>query len=86
MKRAITHDLLRIPPNTLVKDYKPKYNIIELLEERKVFPFSKVIGMMKFETVKKFYGNRTIVSVMDFNDTKTTSIALKKEQHGKQKS
>lgn len=60
----------------LVKDLIPKYKTIELIESREIFPFGKPIGLFKFEKVKKDYGDRKIVSVMDFNDTHTTSIAI----------
>lgn len=60
----------------LVKDFNPKYKTIELIESREIFPFGKPIGLFKFEKVKKDYGDRKIVSVMDFNDTHTTSIAI----------
>ncbi len=60
----------------LVKDFNPKYKTIELIESREIFPFGKPIGLFKFEKVKKDYGDRKIVSVMDFNDAHTTSIAI----------
>lgn len=60
----------------LVKDFNPKYKTIELIESREIFPFGKPIGLFKLEKVKKDYGDRKIVSVMDFNDTHTTSIAI----------
>lgn len=60
----------------LVKDFNPKYKTIELIESIEIFPFGKPIGLFKFEKVKKDYGDRKIVSVMDFNDTHTTSIAI----------
>lgn len=60
----------------LVKDFNPKYKTIELIESREIFPFGKPIGLFKFKKVKKDYGDRKIVSVMDFNDTHTTSIAI----------
>lgn len=60
----------------LVKDFNPKYKTIGLIESREIFPFGKPIGLFKFEKVKKDYGDRKIVSVMDFNDTHTTSIAI----------
>lgn len=60
----------------LVKDFNPKYKTIELIESREIFPFGKPIGLFKFEKVKKDYRDRKIVSVMDFNDTHTTSIAI----------
>jgi hypothetical protein len=60
----------------LVKDFNPKYKTIELIESREIFPFGMPIGLFKFEKVKKYYGDRKIVSVMDFNDTHTTSIVI----------
>lgn len=68
--------VLREVKDILVKDFNPKYKTIELIESREIFPFGKPIGLFKFEKVKKDYGDRKIVSVMDFNDTHTTSIAI----------
>ena len=70
----------------LVKDFNPKYKTIELIESREIFPFGKPIGLFKFEKVKKDYGDRKIISVMDFNDTHTTSIAIemRKDKEGEQ--
>lgn len=64
----------------LVKDFNPKYKTIELIESREIFPFGKPIGLFKFEKVKKDYGDRKIVSVMDFNDTHTTSISIEQKK------
>lgn len=71
-----SHDLSTDFKGILVKDFNPKYKNIELIESRKIFPFGMPIGLFKFEKVKKDYGDRKIVSVMDFNDTHTTSIAI----------
>ena len=67
----------------LVKDFNSKYKTIELIESREIFPFGKPIGLFKFEKVKKDYGDRKIVSVMDFNDTHTTSICIEQKKKGK---
>ena len=64
----------------LVKNFNPKYKTIELIESREIFPFGKPIGLFKFEKVKKDYGDRKIVSVMDFNDTHTTSISIEQKK------
>ena len=64
----------------LVKDFIPKYKTIELIESREIFPFGNPIGLFKFEKVKKAYGDRKIVSVMDFNDTHTTSICIEQKR------
>lgn len=75
-----SHDLLTDAKGILVKDFKPKYKTIELLECKEMCPFGffslKPIGLFKFKKVKKNYGDRKILSVMDFNDTHTTSIAI----------
>ena len=60
----------------LVKDFNPKYKTIELIESKDTYPFAKPVGLLPFKKVKKDYGNRKIISVMDFNDTHTTSIAI----------
>ena len=71
-----THDLLADVKGILVKDFIPKYSTIELIESKETYPFSKTLGLLPFKKVKKEYGNRKILSVMDFNDTHTTSIAI----------
>lgn len=74
-----THDLLAGVKGILVKDFTPKYSMIELIESKDTYPFAKPVGLFKFKKVKKDYGNRKILSVMDFNDTHTTSIAIEME-------
>lgn len=71
-----THDLLADVKGVLVKDFTPKYNTIELCEYKETFPFANPVGLFPFKKVKKDYGNRKILSVMDFNDTHTTSIII----------
>lgn len=71
-----SHKLLDGVDGTLVKDFNPKYKTIELIESREIFPFGEPIGLFKIEKVKKDYGDRKIISVMDFNDTHTTSIVM----------
>lgn len=78
-----THDLLADVKGILVKDFTPKYSTIELLENKETFPFANPIGLLPFKKVKKDYGNRKILSAMDFNDTHSTSIII--EQKGEQK-
>ena len=75
-----SHDLFTEVKGILVKDFIPKYSTIELIESREIFPFGKPIGLFKFKKVKKDYGDRKIVSVMDFNDTHTTSIAIEQKK------
>jgi hypothetical protein len=71
-----SHKLLNGVEGTLVKDFNPKYKTIELIESKETFPFGNPIGLFPFKKVKKYYGDRKIASVMDFNDTHTTSIAI----------
>lgn len=71
-----THDLLTGVKGILVKDFIPKYAIIELFEIKETLPFEHTVGLITFKKVKKDYGDRKILSVMDFNDTQTTSIAI----------
>lgn len=75
-----SHKLLNGVEGILVKDFNPKYKTIELIENREIFPFGNPIGLFKFEKVKKYYGDRKIVSAMDFNDTHTTSISIEQKR------
>lgn len=75
-----SHKLLNGVEGTLVKDFNPKYKTIELIESKETFPFGKPIGLFRFEEVKKYYGDRKITSVMDFNDTYTTSICIEQKK------
>lgn len=75
-----SHKLLNGVEGILVEDFNPKYKTIELIESREIFPFGKPIGLFKFEKVKKYYGDRKIFSVMDFNDTHTTSICIEQKR------
>ena len=87
-----THDLLADVKGILVKDFIPKYSTIELIESKETYRFSKTlgllpfkpVGLLPFKNVKKDYGNRKIISVMDFNDTHTTSIAIEELKEGEQ--
>ena len=87
-----THDLLADVKGILVKDFTPKYSTIELIESKDTYPFAKSVGLLPFKPVgllpfkkvKKDYGNRKILSVMDFNDTHTTSIAIEELKEGEQ--
>ena len=75
-----SHKLLNGAEGTLVKDFNSKYKTIELIERREIFPFGMPIGLFEFEKVKKYYGDRKITSVMDFNDTHTTSICIEQKR------
>lgn len=72
------HELIIVEKDTLVKEFKPKYSMIELCEETK--SFDRTIGIMEYDKVLEKYGDYTLISGMDFNDTKTTSFIIKKEK------
>ena len=72
-----THELIEVEELTLVKDLSPKYKVIELISLIDVFPYARAIGKFYFKDVKKKYGDKEVVSIMNFNDTRTTSIAIK---------
>lgn len=48
-----SHKYLNGVKGTLVEDFNPKYQTIELIESRKIFPFGIPIGLFKFEKSKK---------------------------------
>ena len=75
-----THDLLADVKGILVKDFIPKYSTIELIESKDTYPFAKPVGLLPFKKVKKDYGDRKILSAMDFNDTHTTSIIIEQKR------
>lgn len=57
-----------------VKDFKPKYNTIELIISKK---HAVLLSMENFKDVVILYPEHEIESVKDFDDTETTSIILK---------
>ena len=75
-----SHDLLEDVKGILVKDFTPKYSTIELIENKDTYPFAKTVGLITFKKVKKDYGDRKILSAMDFNDTHTTSIIIEQKR------
>ena len=75
-----SHDLLADVKGILVKDFTPKYSTIELIENKDTYPFAKALGLLPFKKVKKDYGDRKILSAMDFNDTNTTSIIIEQKR------
>lgn len=72
-----THELKLDGVGKLLKDYKPKYSMIEVVLNENEY-FGIPIGLLAEKIAKEKYGNWIITSVMDFNDTKTTSIILKR--------
>lgn len=58
----------------LVKDYKPKYKTIELILYGNKPKF--LLQRLPFELVVKRYGEQQVLSVRDYDDTKTTSMII----------
>lgn len=65
-----------------VREYNPKYKAIELImydsQTDKMHGFFKIFTWQ--EVVKK-YGNCFICSIRDYNDSRTTSIIICKEEY-----
>lgn len=58
-----------------VKNYKPKYNYIEAITVNdETF---RVIGLFRWDTFLKRFGECPIESVHDYDDTKSTSIVVR---------
>lgn len=70
------HELIRIKPMK-VKDYKPKFKKIELCVQIPIPPYARFIVMKNVKEVNKKYGDKTLLSVMNFYDTKTTGYIIK---------
>ena len=65
-----------------LKDFKPTYDLLEMIEDGKYGVLFRLIGFMKIADAKEKYGEREVLSVQDFHDTKTTSVIIeyKKEE------
>lgn len=73
------HELIRIKPMK-VKDYKPLYKTIQIINYLPIFPFGRVVKLMDVEEVNKRFSEHTLLSVMNFYDTKTTGYIIKELQ------
>lgn len=63
----------------LVKDYSPKYPLLEIIiSDSECSYIYKMEKCNKKKALKK-YGDYKILSIMDFNDTKSTSLILKRK-------
>ena len=70
------HELITIIPMK-VKDYKPLYKTIEIINYLPIFPFGRHAKLMNVDEVNKRFGDKTLLSVMNFHDTKTTGYIIK---------
>lgn len=57
--------------------FKPKYEMLEVVEEIDNETYA-LAGLVKYELIKDGLLNYEILSVRDFDATKTTSIIIKK--------
>ena len=60
----------------LLSDLKTKYQLIELIESNYTFTRYKLIGLINKNKADILYGNRIVLSIKDYDDTKTTSIII----------
>ncbi len=62
-----------------LKDYKPKYQYIEFILDCGKY-MKPLRGIVKFKELIKKYGNNQVLSVADYDETKTTSIIVKENK------
>lgn len=73
------HELIEIIPMK-VKDYKPLYKTIEIINYLPIFPFGRhTMLLMDVDEVNKRFGDKTLVSVINFHDTETTGYIIKED-------
>ena len=56
-----------------------KYNIYEVIESNEDGTRFRPIALMREKEFNEKYGNRKILSIKDYDDTKTTSIIILNE-------
>ena len=59
---------------------KIKYKTYEVIESNKRGTRFRLIGLMSSKKFDKKYGNRQILSIKNYDDTKTTSIVIWNEK------
>lgn len=66
-------------PNVLFKDFKPKYKDLEVIYDCDEKDIGKVIpSVARYDKVVKRFGDRRVLSYIDYDETKTTSVRLSK--------
>lgn len=53
-----------------------KYKVYEVIESNKSGRKFRLIGLMKEKDFNKKYGDRKVLSVKNYDDTKTTSVII----------
>lgn len=62
-----------------LKDFKPKYQQIEVLfdnNSNSMYDWQFMKGIVRYHDLIKKYGDRTVMSVHNYEDTHTTSVIL----------
>lgn len=57
---------------------KIKYKMYEVIESDKSGYRFRIIGLMREKDFNEKYGDRKILSIKNYNDTKTTSIIIER--------
>lgn len=64
-----------------LKDFKPTYNLLEMIEANRDGISFRLIGLTKIADAKEKYGEREVLSVQDFHDTKSTSVIIERNRN-----
>lgn len=70
--------MIYLDRHLLVKDFKPKYMTIEYIFSNEDGTKMVIGGICFWIDFKRKYGNERILSVMDYDDTLSTSIIIEK--------
>lgn len=68
------HEMKTDGVGKFVKEYNPKYPVLEIIIGD--LEYGMPIGIFSQKKAVKKFGNYKILSIMDFNDTKSTSLIL----------
>lgn len=67
------------PSNLLFKDFKPKYKWLEVMYDCDDEDMGKIYPkIVRYDKIVKQFGDRKVISYIDYEDTKTTSVRLSK--------
>lgn len=73
--------LYKYPDNLLFKDFKPKYRNLEVIydvDEKNDYYGKMINKVIRYDKVVKRFGDKQVLSYIDYEDTKTTSVRLSK--------
>lgn len=60
-----------------VKDYMPKFKTIELMVQIPIPPYTRFVCVKDIGYIDTHYGEKTLLSVVNFYNTKTTRYIIK---------